>query len=452
MAKILLLCNHKETFFSHSPIAANSSANTMNSETTVVNDGVPLENRDQPKQEARILDLPTMVIRRILYFVCTSSGSRSGSDGLKQTSNIGNLLNMLFTCKELYESYLYMAYTIDPLMLKDDRGHLLGMFRRKKMLGLDRLQLISTNEAMRNNIRVLNVMTTCSRMARYPRHEELDMAPLLRETFKLTEFDMILQRNLPRFKILHSLNLSGRNIKMISYLCHLPQNLKSISLFIDFKEHNFNNSEELEEMLSIIEKTEKHPTIENFQVYSDNPIMQTRIHSNLYLGKTKTPALYTDYFSTQVVARFEKLNFKRKRGLVLLGMIIYVLLDKFRHSLKSIELEKLDCALIFNSSIDSTIIRPLEYNFQFPRLRLLLVDSISSIKLNTWIKEFQDFNLSFRNEKPLFIAIRDELSGYLHTKTATQQQNHPNGRKEKWLHTKDPRRVLEKIKLDLEIH
>lgn len=137
---------------------------------------------------------------------------------------------------------------------------------------------------------------------------------------------------------------------------------------------------------------------------------------------------------------------------MIFGLIIYKLLDKFRNSLKSIELEKVDFSLIFNSSMVNWALHKIIYNFQFPTLRLLVVDNISSLKLSTWIKAFQEGNSSFRNDKPLFIVMHDELSGYLHTKTVGSHDGSNRGIHQRWLHSKDALKTMRNIRLELDIN
>lgn len=397
------------------------------------------------------LDLPMGVLRRILFFVCIGPKAR---DCDKVSGSTTDLLNMLYTCKELYENYIYMAYTMRPLVLKDDSVSLFNLFNLKKYRthGSKCMKYIGSQRSIRDNTRALNVITSPSLFYRKYKVEEGEAVSEFAEPFKLTRFDLLLHLHLPQFRILHTLNIRGRHIKLLLYFCFLPESLKSISLFIDYKEHSFNNYQELNAILQAIENKSTNAALENFLVYSNNPIMQTRIHSNFYLVKGKPVITYNEYFSTQVVSKYEKYNFRRKKGLVVFGLIMYKLLDKFRNSLKSIELEKVDFALIFNSSIVNSTFRKITYNFHFPTLRLLAVDNISSLKLNTWIKAFQEDNSSFRNDKPLFIVMHDELSGYLHTKTVGSHSGLPRGIHQRWLHSKDPLKTMRNIKLDLDIN
>lgn len=391
------------------------------------------------------LDLPMGVIRRIFYFVCTQ-GQDSGV-------NI-DLLNMLYTCKELYENYIYMAYTIRPLILKDDSAGIFNFFNSKKNTkhGSKCMKYIGSQRSIRDNTRALNIITSSSLFNKKFKHKGGVPASELAGQIKLTRFDLLLHLYLPQFRILHTLNIRGRHIKLLLYFCFLPESLKSLSLFIDYKEPSFNNYQELNSILQAIENKNTNTALENFQVYSNNPIMQTRIHSNFYLVKGKPVITYREYFSTQVVSKYEKYNFKRKKGLMIFGLIIYKLLDKFRNSLKSIELEKVDFSLIFNSSMVNWALHKIIYNFQFPTLRLLVVDNISSLKLSTWIKAFQEGNSSFRNDKPLFIVMHDELSGYLHTKTVGSHDGSNRGIHQRWLHSKDALKTMRNIRLELDIN
>ena len=76
------------------------------------------------------LDLPMGVLRRILFFVCIGPKAR---DCDKVSGSTTDLLNMLYTCKELYENYIYMAYTMRPLVLKDDSVSLFNLFNLKNI-------------------------------------------------------------------------------------------------------------------------------------------------------------------------------------------------------------------------------------------------------------------------------------------------------------------------------
>lgn len=396
------------------------------------------------------LDLPMGIIRRILYFVCTSPGL--GCEELR-IGKMTDLLNMLFTCKELYEDYVYMVYTVRPLVLTDDSISLMNFVGRKtgKRHGSRCMTHIGSKMSIRENIRVLNIVTSSGLFHRKYRQKPDIAICQLENAFKLTRFDMLLVSYLPRFRILHTLNISGRHIKLMLYFCFLPDSLKSITVFIDYRERNFNNSDMLRSVLLTIENSTSNPTLEYFQVYSTHPIMQTRIHSHFCLVKGKSISSRNEYFSNQVVSKYENYNFKRKKGLVLFGIIIYKLLDKFRKSLKSIELGKLDFSLVFNSNTFNSPRDRVEYDFHFPALRLLVIDNVSSLKLNTWISDFQEENSNFRNHRPLFIAMYDDISGYLHTKTVCCKDKH-NVIRAKWLHSKDPDKTMKSIKRELEIN
>lgn len=347
-----------------------------------------------------------------------------------------------------------MVYTIRPLILKDDSVSLFNFFNLKKSFkhGSKCMKYIGSQRSIRDNTRALNIVTSSSLFYKKYKQQEGVPASEFAEPFKLTKFDLLLHLYLPQFRILHTLNIRGRHIKLLLYFCFLPESLKSLSLFIDYKEPCFNNYQELNSILQAIESKNTNTALENFQVYSDNPIMQTRIHSNFYLVKGKPVITYREYFSTQVVSKYEKYNFKRKKGLVVFGLIMYKLLDKFRKSLKSIELEKVDFSLIFNSSVVNSALHKTIYNFHFPTLRLLVVDNISSLKLNTWIKAFQEGNSSFRNDKPLFIVMHDELSGYLHTKTVGSHYGSQGAIHQRWLHSKDALKTMRNIRLELGIN
>lgn len=395
-----------------------------------------------------VLELPCAVIRRIIFFVYHQEQRNSKRRRMQ-------VFNFVMTCKELYINYYYVLFDLGPITLSDSTE---SWWSRRTtandVYGAITLNSIASKPDVKTTLKMLNVTLSdgkrwysgsnwvCRRLETSRFH-----------SFNFSAFDEKLTGCLRDLQTLHSLGIRGSSMKILYYVTCLPPGLKTLTLYIDYDEHNFNCFKDAKGIGHTFESSSGAAAIENIQIYSSKPIMQTRVHSMLCLGFSGNYITYYDqYFSHKWVSKFERLNVQHKKGLIIFGRLLYRLLDKSRSTLKSLEFFNFDCALIFNnkSLLIDVLGEAQSTNLHFPSLRLLVIDNISYVRLDTWLNRLQLLNTSLRKGRSLFIVINDQLSKTLLTKTAIHMSNRYSD-EGGWSHFKSPESTLQEIKVQLDV-
>ncbi|CCE81722.1 Piso0_002388 [Millerozyma farinosa CBS 7064] len=395
-----------------------------------------------------VLELPCAVIRRIIFFVYHQEQRTSKRRRMQ-------VFNFLMTCKELYINYYYVLFDLGPITLSDSAESWWGRkHTANEVYGAVTLNSIASKPDVKSTLKMLNVVLSKGRQW-YGGNGWVHRRPETSHfrSFAVSAFDEKLTGCLKDFQALHSLGIRGSSMKILYYVNRLPPGLRTLTLYIDYDERNFNCFKDAQSIDHIFESSSSAAAIENIQIYSSKPIMQTRVHSMLCLGFPGHYITYYDqYFSHKWVSRFEKLNVQHKKGLIVFGRLLYRLLERSRRTLKSLEFFNFDCALIFNSKPSSieTLDKAQGTNLHFPSLRLLVLDNISYVRLDTWLNRFQLSNTSLRKGRSLFIVINDQLSKTLLTKTAIHMSNR-YGDEGSWSHFKSPESTLQEIKVQLDV-
>ncbi|CCE82653.1 Piso0_002388 [Millerozyma farinosa CBS 7064] len=409
-----------------------------------------VRNRDEERDEGAlsVLELPCAVIRRIIFFVYHQEQPISKRRRMQ-------VFNFLRTCKELYINYYYVLFDLGPITLSDSTE---SWWTRKQttsdVYGAITLNSIAGKPEVKSTLKMLNVVLSNGKQW-YSGNSWVHRRPEASHfrSFAVSAFDEMLTGCLKDFQALHSLGIRGSSMKILYYVNRLPPGLRTLTLYIDYDERNFNCFKDAQSIDRMFESSSSVGAIENIQIYSSKPVMQTRVHSMLCLGFSGHYITYYDqYFSHKWVSKFEKLNVQHKRGLIVFGRLLYRLLERSRLTLKSLELVNFDCALIFNSrsSQIDTLDQAQNTNLHFPSLRLLVLDNISYVRLDTWLNRLQLSNTSLRKGRSLFIAINDQLSKTLLTKTAIHMSNR-YGDEGGWSYFKSPQSTLEEIKVQLDV-
>lgn len=405
-------------------------------------------NKGDEEGGLSVLELPCAVIRRIIFFVYHQEQRTSKRRRMQ-------VFNFLMTCKELYINYYYVLFDLGPITLSDSAE---SWWSRKhtanEVYGAITLNSIASKPDVKSTLKMLNVVLSNGKQW-YSGNSWVHRRPETSHfrSFAVSAFDEKLTSCLKDFQALHSLGIRGSSMKILFYVNRLPPGLRTLTLYIDYDERNFNCFKDAQCIDNIFESSSSVAAIENIQIYSSKPIMQSRVHSMLCLGFSGHYITYYDqYFSHKWVSKFEKLNVQHKRGLIVFGRLLYRLLERSRRTLKSLEFVNFDCALIFNSKslqID-TPDKAQSTNLHFPSLRLLVLDNISYVRLDTWLNRLQLLNTSLRKGRSLFIVINDQLSKTLLTKTAIHMSNR-YGDEGSWSHFKSPESTLQEIKVQLDV-
>lgn len=296
-------------------------------------------------------DLPQEIISRILYHLHC------------QTNSIKELLSFLYTSKSNYDCR-HLLYTFSPVTLIN---HPKRIGRQMNLLEL--VRFLSSNTT--TYIQVLNV------------------------SYKLKyKTDFIEQFQRTHFRNLKSLTVETDTITVFKILNACPSIIKLSIIFSNFHIPNFKEIRAVSIPIC---------NLEYLAFSSSEPLLQSKLHSMFYLTLTQDATFTEQYFKLRAVRMFERLTTNRRFEI---GYLLYQLVDKNRGTLKLLELERVDFALIFNSRYTKAGV----HNFLFPELSLLLIDTTSSLYIYTWESKFQEGSLL---NSPM-LAMNSPISGYLY--------------------------------------
>ncbi|CUM65331.1 uncharacterized protein PRCAT00002966001 [Priceomyces carsonii] len=373
-----------------------------------------------------ILQLPEELIARILYFVHIESYQ-------SKASHFGDLLSMLYTCKFLYYKFEYMIYTLKPLILKN---------KSKSSPGKSLLKKIASNCLIQQRIRVLSIEDSVPQK-RF----------LVNFLFKDQVSEDLILDNLQSLLGLRTLVISSHSGSITKYLLNAPSSLTSFELHL---ETTFSTNlrfrytlESIIEQINLLDSIKDFNfSLQNIKITSSRPIVKSKIHSIFLLGSFRIDEDYdnlaANYFNSSIVRKFDKFNHPRKQILHNFGHLVHRILTLNKSSLKSIELQQFDFALIMGRH------SKVETVFLFPTLKLLLIDNISLLWRDAWLAQFQMKNRTFRNGRPLFIVIDNKVTGTLMLKP-TLQLSSTRAIDTPWSILTDPEATIKEIKEKLGI-
>lgn len=411
-------------------------------------------------EEKNILKkFPKEIVERILFYLYVRSEKK-----------FKNILSVLYTEKYFYRNFLYMIYTLKPIVvaLQDSSEHISS--DHSGVISLE----IFTKYNLWNKIRVLNIThyTKFRLLDSIWRHKKKkiissDKNCITSDREKIRKDSMaFFSQNLNNFCCLTSLTIKTNNFSFLYIFCsEIPQTLIKMSIIIDnYSLANLNNffaknPECARKIITGIKSTTFN--LEYFLISSTKPIMQSKIQSffcinlkmNLnFINEDLRSNFFSHdenfvscYYKSRCVNHYEYFNYKKKYYLIIFGYLIYKLLSQNKISLKSIEMENFDLALIFNKSFKKN------YSYLFPNLRFFFFDSTSLNKLSTWFHDFEIKNSYRKNNGSfsLIIAIHNSLQNNLLTTTSdffsTRAQN------KVWIALKNPKESVERLKADLNL-
>lgn len=363
-----------------------------------------------------ITDFPDEIIEKILFILASIAPAHA---------RLRDVVRFICTCRYLFVNYLYIIYYIRPITIENK----LFKFRGKGKLNLRNWNYICTHPlSVTDRIPLLNIVSTSLVI---PWFYGSKVSYLRGISPSVTSFNSAIAKNLDKFRCLTSLGVSSDNADILQFILHC-QSLRHFKWLITYNKNSLNR--DYTTLRDQVDGFVPEYKLETFVISSDKPIVESLVPK--FLFRQLNPH---EYFLLDEIRELER---KHLFGLLQFGQILYQLLDKFRTSLHLIELHKFDGALIFNESHDFTT-----YNYHFPALKLLLIDSTSLLKLSFWIKTFQKSNLALRNQKPCFITINDSISGRLLTTSPLPRKVFPAN----WSHLNSPSEQIVHLKTHLNI-
>lgn len=397
---------------------------------------------------SKFLDLPTCLVRRILFFVFIDGVDENGSLCFKPN----NLLNLLYTCKDLYNGFIHMVYVLKPLSVYEISA---GTFWRRGPSAQFRLMegqlALLSRESICSHVSIINIRFNGKTKGLTEFLEKMPSSDGNRGR-QFSSLAMFYRLSFFRFRNLRILSVHGKSLKVLTTFFHIPESIRSISVFLDYKERTFGSLRELSDFIRFTEEKDIHAKIEHIQFIWKRPALLIKKHSGTFILGENELTHWKTVLSRSMALKlfdFDSQNKKPK----MLGHLLYVIIKKFRLSLRSLQLENLDAAFLFSLSKLEGSSTPNEESLHFPRMQLMLCDSSSRLNLNLWLPVFQNSNLCLRYNRPLFIVLHNTFANCLMTTTAHLGDQTTQFRCEEinWSTINEPYEAIREIKNELAI-
>ncbi|KAK6457916.1 uncharacterized protein RJT20DRAFT_125796 [Scheffersomyces xylosifermentans] len=383
-----------------------------------------------------IMCLPAELVARILFFVFIIT-----------ECTLKDVKSFITTSRYFYFQFRFMLFSLKPIHFNE---YSLG---DSSCLNFSHIRSIVKSPMICSWIKdIIVVSREKGVITRRPSSKVASsvIQSLLR-TPRPESFQNLFLHNFDRFTSLESLTIGTNSFHWLRYLCsETPVTLKRLTIIIEnYKLSNFNIkiNDQIERMINTIDECKFK--LESFSISSNKAIVQSFVHVMFCLKLQSSLANPQDfiqaYFNKQYVKTFEHYEASRRMGLLWFGYLLYKILDNSRETLTSLVFERIDMALIFNSWF------PVQYNYKFPKLRYLLIDNVSHVRLNQWIGQMELANSTLRdNFKHMHVLLNDTIHQALLVKEFTHFENGNVPGSKPWILKKNAPRALQKYLQELQ--
>lgn len=412
-----------------------------------------------------LVGLPDEILLRMLFLAFHSHR------GVQKTG----IIELLCTCKSLHARFGGILFTLRPIVLKNSSlpDTIFGPKSARRRppqsshLSESDIQRLFNSKQLMLSVRVANVLTS----SRLVGSLGPSTVSSVSHVFSYNEHDTLLESSLPSFVRLHTLVISGRCLKPLSFLFNAPRSLKNFGLIFENRGGLFKGSFSQQAALFLEKVAEKNPfcfELQGFKVACDRPISHSSIHPILMSSRARRATdLYSEYYRSRRVLRFENRNLERKSALLKFGLLLYRMVDVFRETLTLIETEKVDLALVFSPFLMQKVQQNYAlaasqlhlhgfkaYDYRFPCLKMLVADNASYTRTEAWMALLQQANLDVRQGHHLVVALHNSISRLLMVKLAKkrvvgEEEEEDVEEEIRWHYLPDPEAVLGRMKARL---